>query len=781
MQQVMSVHKLATAATMGMSAIPQATLGRTFGGPIVVAPPQDGRSAQPSSAITVIPTTDVTVVSIPDIVRYFRRRWKTALMLALPLAIGTFAALGFGRKVYESEARLLLRIQDTNVFNFNEMTQNRVTELSAPMLVNNHLAELRAHRYVDYLYNQIPESERTAFIAQELEKNGVKSWHRELREKIGLAEPLKKATPKELFCAKLAEVSRVEPLKESHVLRVLVRHTNPTVAANIANHYVNDYIAYVSEQELSFTRTASQFLGQKSDELQRRLQESEKELASYRQSEDLVQDSEVKDVYGEKVRLLTTALADAEVKLTRTRHDLESIRAAKAAGRDLLEIKVVADNSDVSGIRKQLETRIAERAPLLADCGPNHPKVRGLNDQIQSLQTTLDRNIAAVVAMVESEEANHRNQVADFQAQLEQSRAKVLASGGKNVQQNLLRDRVAMDRELYQKIMLRMNQADLTGQFKDNGLLRVADVATTPNKPVKPSKPLAAIASILLFGLVFFGVPVGWGLAEDHLAPALRDQQKSATPHSAPAPETTCDATPATPITHSGTAAVCELNDSVVAALPDVVAPNPASLLIAMMRTGSHAAGTALRQIALSLEKNRWTRNGPGIVLVTSADAREGKSLVASALAATMCSQGRSAFLIESNPTSPTAHEFLPNVRSDSASASDLESLRYGSTNLFVLPARGLPSKQMNDLIDGYRIWIERAKQAGIDWIILDSAPLLLNFADVAPLVPMASDVLFVRDRMVSSDAQVKAALNLLRPMIKSDAMRGVVMNRESV
>ena len=81
-----------------------------------------------------------------------------------------------------------------------------------------------------------------------------------------------------------------------------------------------------------------------------------------------------------------------------------------------------------------------------------------------------------------------------------------------------------MDRDLYQKIRLRMNQAELTGEFKENGLLRVADVATPPGNPATPSIALAGIASMMLFGLVFLGVPVGWGLAEDHLVPALRSQ-----------------------------------------------------------------------------------------------------------------------------------------------------------------------------------------------------------------------------------------------------------------
>jgi hypothetical protein len=71
-----------------------------------------------------------------------------------------------------------------------------------------------------------------------------------------------------------------------------------------------------------------------------------------------------------------------------------------------------------------------------------------------------------------------------------------------------------------------------------------------------------------------------------------------------------------------------------------------------------------------------------------------------------------------------------------------------------------------------------RAQAQQIDWIILDGASLLRGFADVAQLAPTATDILFVHDSTISSPDQVKAALNLLRPLATQDQMRGMVLNR---
>mgnify|MGYP000081213615 CR=1 FL=1 len=40
--------------------------------------------------------------------------------------------------------------------------------------------------------------------------------------------------------------------------------------------------------------------------------------------------------------------------------------------------------------------------------------------------------------------------------------------------------------------------------------------------------------------------------------------------------------------------------------------------------------------------------------------------------------------------------------------AQDIEGLRYSHTNLFLLPGRDLPAHATNELLDGYRTWIER-------------------------------------------------------------------------
>jgi uncharacterized protein involved in exopolysaccharide biosynthesis/Mrp family chromosome partitioning ATPase len=787
----------------------------------LVLPPGTPLETSPYLA-TPAPHFSESIISLRDIIGYLRDRGWLGFLAALPFAALTFWVLGMGAKVYEAEAKLRLRLQDTNVFNFSEMGRTGVTELSAPMLVNNHLTEIKSRKFVDYFFDRFPADKRDAVVDSARNSLGRKD---QLLKMLGLYQPGIPAPAREVFATSLASAIRVEPQKESHILRIQVRHLDPAMAAEIANGYVNEYVRFYGEQEAAQTHSERDYLHKKAEELRLRLQESEAKLAEYRKSESLMQDSEVKDVEGERVRLLTNAISDADMRLVKARGDLKILRDAQQAGRDLLEVRIVADNPDVAFARKELDAKISDRKALEPLCGPRHPLMLALAAEIETRRATLDRAIGAVVAMTEAEVANQERQAGDYQKQLEAARGKALDQSGKNIQQNLLRDQVAMDREMFQKIMLRLNQADLTGQFKESNALSLSDIATPPEKPVKPNKPLAAVASLMIFGFVFLGLPVGLGLFDDHVLKTMR-QGGSPSPHIPPAhtvaarfPSTPLQAPllPAGPPLYAPEVLAASLpmpappppvpqyqtspftaqpppapppvpmapphmplavaaSAPVLARLPIIAGADPETALGQLLQPEPHGAAGALQQITSTLEMKALNRSGlGGVILITSAEAGEGKTVAAAALAAAFCHQGRSVFMMECNAVAPALHRWFPHSNRHSSWAHDLESLRYGNTNLFLLPAHDLPAHATNDLLDGYRNWIDRARQQ-VDWIILDGAPVLRNFADTAPLAPLATDVLMVHHTRVGGQPQLRAALNLLQPMMSSSALRGLIL-----
>lgn len=765
---------------------------------------------------TPAPQFSEAVISVADLIGYLKKRWGRACLLGGLAAAAVFYLLGMGAPVFEAEAKLRLRLQDTNVFNFNEMGRQGVTELSAPQLINNHLTEIKSRKFVDYFYDRFDPTKRDAFIQQEVNTLGRKD---QLLKLVGLYKPRKPAPPLEVFAESLSTSVRVEPQKESHILRILVRHLSPQMAADIANSYAQEYIRFCGEEASGQTQSERDYLQTKAEELKVRLEESERKLAEYRKTENLMQSNETQDVEGDKMRQFSTAITNTEIQLARAKGDLQSIRSTQQAGRDLLEVRIVANSPDVANSRKDLEMAMAERKVLEPLCGRRHPQMVALAGKIENAKRALDQAKSAVVTMAETEVSNLEQQIADFQKQGMVARGQVLDQSGKNVQQKLLSDQVAADREMYQTIVKRLNQAEVTGNYKDSGALSLSDIATAPEKPVKPNKPVAAVAGAILFGFIFLGLPVGWGLFDDHImkllrqggSPSMNIPSVKEVPHvpagltrplgtapsphlqmqvplppqgsvspPAPAPVASPAPKPAAPAPSPLAALSVPSQAPILARLPLVGQGHPEAMLSQLLQPEPHGAAGALSQLTTTLEMQALKRSGlGGVILLTSPEPGEGKTLSAAALAAAFCHQGRSVFMMECNAVSPSLHQWFPHSTQHSSWAHDLESLRYGRTNLFLLPAHDLPAYATNELLDGYRSWIDRARQQ-VDWIILDGGPILRNFADVAPLAPLATDVLIVNNPALSNATKVKAALNMLQPMMSSSAFRGMIVHGAS-
>ena len=742
---------------------------------------------------TPAPLFSESIISISDLFGYLRKHWLKGLCAAAPAAALIFYALGMGAKVFEAEAKLRLRLQDSSVATFGE-SRRGFSELSAPQLINNHLTEMMSHRFADYLYDHLDPVKRAKFVDTVSKQLGRKN---QLLNAIGLYKPGKPVAEREIFVNAIAEAARVEPQKESHILRLLVRDLDPQMAAYIANSMSDLYMRFYGESESSLTESDRNYLKQQAEVLRKRLEQSERELTAYSKSQNLFQQGDNKDVDGERVRQFNVALTEAQLKLARAKNELLSIRTTQQAGRDLREVRSIADNGDVAFNRKNLEAKILDRRALEAQCGRRHPNMIALASEIESLKNALDDSVNSVVTMAEMEVTNLERQIADYEKQLGSARGVAIDQSGKTVQQRLLSDQVNTDRESYQKIVKALNQAEISGQFKDVGALSLSDIAIPPEKPVKPNKPIAAVASLMIFGILLIGLPVGWGLFDAHVLKLIRqgsspsihipstnqvpnipiDQAAQAPEHHTPSQPVEAPLLSSVRPQHPPSAILGMKQAPILAKLPLIGSAQPEAMLGQLLKPEPMGAAGALHQITTKLEMQALKRSDlGGIILITSADVGEGKTVSSAALAAAFCHQGRSVFMMECNSVSPTLHQWFPQASTHSSWAHDLESLRCGNTNLFLLPAHDLPVYATNELLDGYRAWIERARQH-VDWIILDGGPILRNFADVAPLAPLATDVLLVNNPSISSPAKLRAALNLLQPMMSSSAFRGLIVH----
>ena len=793
MQPSTSIVPAQPAALARVDTAAQGGVIQPYSPPVAMPPP--GYFYPPQHA-PAPPAANETVVSIADLIAYIRKYWKLSVLLALPLSGLVFFYLGFGKKVFETEAKMLIHIQASNPIQFTGTpTNNGMTEMSAPMIINNHRTGLKTRRYTDYLFSKLPRPQLESFLADE-GKLGMKS---RLFIAIGLAQPPKPALPEELFAGKIDKAVRIEPVKDSHILRVIVRDSDPASAATMANAYVDNYISYVSDDALQSTRQNSVVLQRQGEEIMEKLAAAEKKLQDYVKNADLLKLSATGDMGSQRADALARAVNEADLEWLKSTISLNSLRTATKPGADITGVKGVAEDPQVVDLRRRLDEARAKRTALDEWCGRLHPRVVTLEKDISRLQEQISKTtsgrVGDLILAAEVEEKRLRSQAEQLREQLTHARGDALTENSKQTTLSLLNDEVASLRDLYNQVTRSRKQTDVTREFKD-GQLTVEDIAVAPDAPISPKKSIALIAGMMVFGILGLGVPIGLGLADDHLMPLLKGtpparntappayQQPAPqqAPMPAPSPFAAVEPPPQQhlqPAQHARIGPASVSATQILATLPELMSGEGPIQLGELLHPSPVSGGGAITQLIALLEKQSIYRSGPGVIFITSANVGEGKSLLASALAACFCTTGRRVFLMECNPTAPSIQNWFPQAGGYSSWTNELETLRYGKSNLFLLPAHDLPSYEVTDLVDGYRAWIEKAKPQ-VDWIIMDGSSLLRGFADVAQLAPLATDVLFVHDATRCGPDQVRAALNLLRPLTSIETMRGMVMNRQT-
>lgn len=770
--------------------------------PVQMLPPQAAAPAQES------------LISVQEVIDYLRLYWKRGLFVAAPLALLAFIYLGFGTPVYESESKLKINLQDSQLMAIAGQAPSGFSELSAPMIINNHRTGLKSRRFVDFLYSKLTPSERTAFLG-DTGKLGLKS---RIFIALGFSGAPKATPPEELFAAKIDKAVRIEPVKDSHILRIQFRDNEGQRSAELANHYVHYYIEYVSEDALSGMKSALETLQIESADLRTKLEDKQREAAAFRRNANILGDTQNGEVNAQRAASLAKAVTEAEVDLIKASIDLNEMRRAQASG-DPAGVKGMGSDAQIIELRKQMDEINTRRSTMLEWCGRNHPKMIAFDNDLRRMNDALMSRVGELVSAAESEEARLRNQHEQLRRQLAEVRGEVFEEDPKYLENNFLSDEARAERELYNQVMDRLKRTALATKIKDTSQLTIADVAVPPDGPVSPRKSIAMLAGMMVFGLCGLAIPIGTGVWKDHLLPLLKTvrdktaktpaepptaQVPSAPAYTEPSPHAVSDVFADAATQHPQAWGGVSYQQAAQAAAPvydptpftapaaPVAAPAPQTQIIATIPELMAAEGPiqlgellhpgvsgdgAISQTAAILSRHQATRMGPGVVLITSASTSEGKSLLASALAASLCTSGQRVFLMECNPASPSIQNWFPQAGSYSSWTNDLETLRYGASNLFLLPAHDLPSYEVADLLDGYRTWINKA-QHDVDWIVLDGASLLRGFADVAQLAPLATDILFVHDETRTSGEQVRAALNLLRPLVRNESLRGMVINR---
>ncbi|HEX8187887.1 MAG TPA: polysaccharide biosynthesis tyrosine autokinase [Pyrinomonadaceae bacterium] len=559
----------------------------------------------------------------------------------------------------------------------------------------------------------------------------------------------------------LRESLSVDPIDRTNLVNIRFMHTDPKIAANVANTLAAIFRENDIRAETSGSQKAEDVLANSIIELQSRIQANEQKRINYKQTHNIP----LTDVQGANFVALRLSTYSSQLQEAESRRkDAEAAYLAAMKTREtsgVWSIPAVVSNDNIQKLRARISELEEKRAALRVTYTEEWPEVVKLKKQIEELRVQLDKAPEEVFIGMKTNYEAAKKKEADLRKSYFAERAQantqgLAATGLTDLNQSIETDRQNLN--LYQQ---RLNELRVTNGDRTAGNVTTVEEARVPGEPIGPPR----VRNIIVALMLSLGVGIGLAFLLDYLDDTLKSvedvdrhvhlptlaiipaprEQRRFLGRGAPEPE---------PGTNTALALVSDVRSPIAEAYRHL----RTSLLLS-------SAGQP-----------------PKTVLVTSSQPSEGKTTTAVNIAMMLAQTGADVLVLDCDLRRPRihAHFGLPNAKgvtnylSGESNISELVQTYDKLPNLKVISSGPVPPNAAELLGSDEMRKLLYVLAENFTHIIIDSPPAI-SFTDASILSTMVDGVMLVVHGGRSSRAVVRRAKQQLQDV--GAHLFGIVLN----
>jgi polysaccharide biosynthesis transport protein len=663
-----------------------------------------------------------------------RRHKGIVALLALVGSLGAFVYTLYQTPVYRASATVELQgiqepFQSVRLLNNegNPYVQTQIKHLESRTLRQRVTAKMK------------PPEGPVGLIADPL---------RVLRTSLGLPAPSGIPGWKEAV-GMAAGTVRVMAEQDSQVVTLQCDSTDARVAADYINLLAAEYIDLTSEERWKTYQSTGDWLTRAQEELKKKLEDSENQLADYARSAGLLFTSETQSVAEEKLKQLQGELARASADRIGRQSQYETTVSSRPE-----TLPAVLDHGPIGQYQVQLSDLNRQMAELGTALTPEHPKRKRLQAQIDELTAALHTEQSNILKRIRIEYDTALRREKQLQNDFASQSRIIADQGEKLIRYKILKREVDTNRQLYEATLQRGKEASIASALQTRSA-QVIDSATPPGLPYKPSLPLHSA-----FGLVcglFSGVLLAFVLERSNasiqmpgfLPFYLNVRELGVIPSAKSDPEMRHLSKKWQPFALLGSSKADAARGK--DARPD---DTESVELVTWTRKPSLMA-ESFRATMASILFSGQNGNRPQIIVLTSPSPKDGKSTIISNLAIAMAEINRRVLLIDADMRMPRVHKIfditnswgLSDVLYDRIPIEDYpeESIvrKTQIPNLSILPS-GPRRVSISSLLYSHRMaeLLFRFRR-DFETVLIDTAPML-QISDARVLARLSDGVILV-------------------------------------
>ena len=416
----------------------------------------------------------------------WRRRWGFVLAFVAVSCLGVLYTMR-QPKVYEATTAVIINpeSQTINPFESSAADQWYLRDTYYDTQLRVLQSRLVAQRVVD----DLGLANDPAFLGLSQIKDPVL-----LQKKMAAADPVS------ILLSKL----KVESVAGTRLANIRVRNENPELAASLANTLAAAYSAQNSEHRSASLTATFDFIEKQYQENEARLAQSRDALNAFKENHKILYSNPVEQqkITNQRLDYLNTKRVEIDTEKQRAGYVLSELRA----------IEVSVDNVHaftILGGPQTLETELAEcrkleekKRELLITYLEKSPQVTGLHKQIETCKASVLNGMKNVIQGLEA----HYQALVKLDQEIHQEISSLQKEALELDQLRLLYEQFESQRRnaesLYEQSQAKLNEVSLNQRLEVNNI-RILDNAAVPTSPVSPN--LLINGAITLLAAVIAG------------------------------------------------------------------------------------------------------------------------------------------------------------------------------------------------------------------------------------------------------------------------------------
>jgi succinoglycan biosynthesis transport protein ExoP len=549
----------------------------------------------------------------------------------------------------------------------------------------------------------------------------------------------------------------VRRVSTTYFIEVSYAHASAELSARLANAVVESYLDEQLETRYQAAKRAANWLTDRVQALRGQLEASERQLAEHRAKFNLAKTQDGTLAEQQAVEINTQLIA-ARAQTVEKKAKYEEARRILETGKAIEGTAAVMDSPTIAALRVQESSITRQEAELLSRYGPEHPAIRKIRAERADVNRQIKLEVGRVVQTLRSDYEFARKKEESLDGSLRELTGRRNPDDEAIVRMRELQRDVDSNRVLYDAMLARSKEVEQQTNLPA-GESRMVAPAFTPKTASFPKRGFSLLIAIV------GGLALGAGLIV-----LLEYQENGFT--SATQLEQTLDL-PVLAVIPTLSAAERHI-DGRVTPIPRYAVLRPQSRF-----------GESIRSMRM-LTQMAHAGPPPQVVLITSSVPAEGKTTLATSLAASAAAGSRQRVLLidcDLRAQSVTRQfnlgkrpglvDFVSDQRHRNASV-----FHQITPNLAVLPA-GAPTSDPPDILgsETMRAMLRQLREE-YDVIYLD-APPILPVVDSVVLAKLADKVvLVVRWQTTPRNIALRAMQLIEDPLQK---LSGVVLNNAAL